>query len=218
MRKVRDEGFTLIELLVAMTIGLVVMAGVSMTFRSQQRSHLIQEQVAATQQNLRAAMYHMEREIRMAGCDPTFGASAQIVNANANAINFTMDVRGAADGSPPDGTTTDPDENITYSLSGSDLIRNGAGNIVAENISALDFVYLRQDGTVLNPGGGNVLAADIPNIKSVEITMVARTARSIKGYIDTLSYENQHGTEILAPPNDNFRRICLTTRIKCRNL
>ena len=79
-------------------------------------------------------------------------------------------------------------------------------------------VRVQDEEISLTAACGRVLAADIPNIKSVEITMVARTARSIKGYIDTVSYENQHGTEILAPPNDNFRRICLTTRIKCRNL
>ena len=88
------KGFTLIELLVAMTVGLVVMAGVSMTFKSQQKSYLLQEQMAAMQQNLRAAMFHMEREIRMAGCDPNKSASAQFVTANARSITF----RQAKDG------------------------------------------------------------------------------------------------------------------------
>ncbi|MBN1907686.1 MAG: prepilin-type N-terminal cleavage/methylation domain-containing protein, partial [Deltaproteobacteria bacterium] len=62
-------GFTLVELLIAMAIAGVVMAGVYSAYSSQQRSYLAQEQVAAVQQNLRVAMYFMEREIRMAGCD-----------------------------------------------------------------------------------------------------------------------------------------------------
>jgi type IV pilus assembly protein PilW len=175
------KGFTLIELLVAMTVGLVVMAGVSMTFRSQQKSYLLQEQVAAMQQNLRAAMYHMEREIRMAGCDPNQTASAQVVTANATSITFRQDLRGTNDGSLPDGDTDDPNENITYSLNGDELRRNdpnGIGDqVIADNISALNFVYLRQDGTRIDDDGAGNVTVGIPQIRSVEITLVASTGR-----------------------------------------
>ena len=229
MRKVRNEGFTLIELLVAITIGLVVMAGVSMTFRSQQTSYLIQEQVAGMQQNLRAAMYHMEREIRMAGCDPSFNADAEIITANADSINFTMDIRGTNDPSPPDGDLDDPNENVTYIHYDSDgdgvndaLGRDTGGGVelIAANIDAVDFLYYNgQDPPVaMNPAGGNIANISIPDIRAIEITLVARTARPIKGYTDTSAYFNQLPRQILAPPNDNFRRIFLTTRIKGRNL
>lgn len=229
MRKVQDEGFTLIELLVAITIGLVVMAGVSMTFRSQQTSYLIQEQVAGMQQNLRAAMYHMEREIRMAGCDPSFNADAKIITANADSVNFTMDIRGDGDPSPPDGDTDDPSEDITYIHYDSDgdgvndaLGRNTGGGVelIAANIDAVDFLYYdgQAPSVAMNAAGGSVLEPSIPNIRAIEITLVARTARPIKGYTDTSAYFNQLPRQILGPQNDNFRRILLTTRIKGRNL
>ena len=218
------KGFTLIELLVAMTVGLVVMAGVSMTFRSQQKSYLLQEQVAAMQQNLRAAMYHMEREIRMAGCDPNQTVDAQFVTANATSITFTQDLRGDTEGSQPDGDTDDPNENITYYLNGDELKRNdpnGIGDqVIADNISALNFVYLNQAGTQLdNDGAGNVTTS-ILQIRSVEITLVANTGRGDRGYQNTTAYTNQQGTTILdlsATP-DNLRRKLLTTCITCRNL
>jgi type IV pilus assembly protein PilW len=218
------KGFTLIELLVAMSVGLVVMAGVSMTFRSQQKSYLLQEQMAAMQQNLRAAMYHMEREIRMAGCDPNQTVDAQFVTANATSITFTQDIRGATDGSQPDGDTDDPNENITYYLNGGELRRddpNGIGDqVIADNISALNFVYLNQAGAQLdNDGAGNVTTS-ILQIRSVEITLVANTGRGDRGYQNTTAYTNQQGTIILdlsASP-DNLRRKLLTTCITCRNL
>ncbi|UCF72314.1 MAG: prepilin-type N-terminal cleavage/methylation domain-containing protein, partial [Deltaproteobacteria bacterium] len=62
------KAFTLAELLVAMVVVGVVMAAIVSTYYSQQKSYVAQEQVAAMQQNLRAAMFYMEREIRMAGC------------------------------------------------------------------------------------------------------------------------------------------------------
>jgi len=227
------KGFTLIELLVAMTVGLVVMAGVSMTFRSQQKSYLLQEQMAAMEQNLRAAMFHMEREIRMAGCDPNQSASAQFVTANATSITFTQDLRGTTEGSLPDGDTNDPNENITYYLNdidgdgfGDELRRNDAnGNgigvpldaTIADNISALNFVYLRQDGARIDDGAGNVTVS-IPQIRSVEITLLARTGRGDRGFQNNTSYTNRPGDPIFGPAGDNRRRKLLTTCIKCRNL
>ena len=216
------KGFTLIELLVAMTVGLVVMAGVSMTFRSQQKSYLLQEQMAAMQQNLRAAMYHMEREIRMAGCDPNKTASAQFVTANATSITFTQDIRGLPEGSQPDGDTDDPNENITYSLNGDELRRNdpnGIGDqVIADNMSALNFVYLRQDGTRIDDDGAGNVTLGIPQIRSVEITLVARTGRGDRGFQNNTVYTNQAGDSIFGPAGDNNRRKLLTTCIKCRNL
>jgi type IV pilus assembly protein PilW len=60
-------GFTLIELLVAIALGLVIMAGLFRTFKVQQDSYVIQDQVSAMQQNLRAAMHFITRDLQMAG-------------------------------------------------------------------------------------------------------------------------------------------------------
>ena len=61
------HGFTLIELLVALAISLLVMGAIFLTFKSQQDSYVIQDQVTRMQQNLRGAMYMMTRDIQMAG-------------------------------------------------------------------------------------------------------------------------------------------------------
>jgi len=66
-KKRTDHGFTLIELMVAMVIAIVVMAAIFTTFKSQQDSYVIQDQVTRMQQNLRGAMYVMTRDIQMAG-------------------------------------------------------------------------------------------------------------------------------------------------------
>ena len=226
------KGFTLIELLVAMTVGLVVMAGVSMTFKSQQKSYLLQEQMAAMQQNLRAAMFHMERELRMAGCDPNLTANAQFVTANATSITFTQDIRGGGtDGSQPDGDTDDPTENITYYLNDIDMDGRGdelrridtnpggiGDQVIADNISALNFVYLDQAGTQLDDDGAGNVTVGIPQIRSVEITLVANTDRGDRGFQNNTDYKNQVGDTIYNPAGDNRRCKLLTTCIKCRNL
>ncbi|GAI88292.1 unnamed protein product [marine sediment metagenome] len=196
------------------------MAGIYSAYYSQQKSYITQDQVAAMQQNLRAAMYVMQREIRMAGCDPTRKADAEITTADTNSISFTEDIRGDTEGSDPDGDTDDPNEDITYSLDDNDddgdndLERNG--NLIAENIDALNFVYLGEAGVLDDDGNGNVVAS-IPLIRSVQITIVARTGRGDPGYTNNISYQNQWGT-IYTAPGDDLRRKRLTTEVKCRNL
>ena len=103
MRGKDIQGFTLIELLVAMVIAAIVMTSVYSVYYSQQRSYIIQEEVAAMHQNLRAAMSIMEREIRMAGCNPTGNASTVgFLDNQADRIQFTEDVRGKDPGDDQD--------------------------------------------------------------------------------------------------------------------
>ena len=212
-----EKGFTLVEFMVTVAMMTVVMAGVYLVFYSQQKSYTVQEQVAEMQQNLRGAMYLMAKEIKMAGCNPTGHAQAGIVTAAADRINFTMDLKGKGTDTPSGNIENTENENITYHLEDSngdgarEILRDtGTGDqVLAENIDALDFVYLDSNGNV---------TTDLLRIRSVQITLVARTGNGDRGYRDTSSYTNLQGTVILAAQNDNNRRKRLATHIKCRNL
>ena len=136
-----NQGFTIVELLVAMVVALLAMGAIYSTFLSQLKSYVVQEETSAMNQNLRIALFYVQREIRMAGCDPTGNANAKIITANASSINFTEDVRGDLDESDSDGDTDDANEDITYRLKANNLVKNtGSGNqLVVQNIDALDF-------------------------------------------------------------------------------
>ena len=217
-----NQGFTIIELLIAMVVALLALGTIYSTFLNQHKSYVVQEETAVMNQNLRIALFYMQREIRMAGCDPTGNADARIIKANATSINFTEDVRGDFDESDPDGDTDDANEDIAYCLKANNLVKNtGGGNqMVVQNIDALDFVYL--DGSsppsVLNPKGSDVSEENLDQIRSVEVTMVARTDRTTLASPNNNAYFNQRGWQILEPQNDNFSRRRLTVWIKCRNL
>ena len=73
-----DSGFTLIEILVALALTGIVLGAIYAAYQSQHKTYITQESVAEMQQNLRAAMYLMVREIRMAGYDPRGTAGAGI--------------------------------------------------------------------------------------------------------------------------------------------
>lgn len=66
----KTNGFTLVELMVTMAIASLVMVGIYSAYSTQQKSHTVQQQVGEMQQNIRSAIYMLEREARMAGYDP----------------------------------------------------------------------------------------------------------------------------------------------------
>ena len=218
-----NQGFTMIELMVAMVVSLLAMAAIYSTFLAQHRSYQVQEETADMQQNIRAAMYYMQREIRMAGSNPfnslpfsSFGITA----AGPTSITFTEDINGGASGTPPDGVIT-ANETISYTFADSDadgfndsLARNG--QTVAQNIDAVDFVYL--DGAS-PPNAIPFPVANLSQIRSVEITIVARTNDPLLyGGTNNNVYRNQQNTPIFGPAGDSVSRRTLTTQIYCRNL
>ncbi|MFC1813103.1 PilW family protein, partial [Thermodesulfobacteriota bacterium] len=241
-----DRGFTIVELLVTMVIALLVLTAIYQTFRSQQDSFIAQEQIAAAQQNLRAGMFLMESEIQMAGCNPTGKVPSTDIgfrNAASGTVRFTKDVTGGyvpppgvSDGVDNDGDgvidnlfeehygdgdVADTNEDITYTLNAvtGNLTRNGQP--IAENIDALDFVFLDKDNNPLNSFGGSVPSGSLPDIRSVQITMVSRISREGRVYTNRIAYQNQRpgGSNTILPAQyDKVTRRILTVTIRCRNI
>jgi len=145
-------GYSLVELLITIAITGIVMAAVYSAYNTQQKSYANQEQIATMQQNIRAAMYYMEREIRLAGYDPTGDANATIITASPSSINFTVDLNSNGYAGP-----SDANEDITFGFSNTDdadldgiadngaaaLGRNTGGGFqpLADNIHAFGFAY-----------------------------------------------------------------------------
>lgn len=204
-------GFTLVELLVSIVIAGVISGAVYGTYQSQQRSYTVQEQVAVMQQNLRNALYHLEHDIRMTGFDPLTGSGAGILDAQADTIQIGMDINNDADTGQPDGDIGDPNENVTYALNTVSGVQRLERNNqpVADFIDALDFVYLDGDGNV---------TAVTDDVRSIQITVVARTERPDQHYSNNDPFLNQQGDIILPAQADSYRRKALHVEVKCRNL
>src|SRR3990170_4847219 len=87
----RTGGFSLVELMIAMAVGLVVLGAMYSVFTVQNKTFGNQEEIVAMQQNVRAGMDMVTREIMMAGYNPTGGTPEPgIVTAGADSITFTM--------------------------------------------------------------------------------------------------------------------------------
>ena len=66
-RQNRKQGFTLVELMVSMALGLLVMASIASLFKTGMDSTKLVIERAETQENMRAAMDLMVKDISMAG-------------------------------------------------------------------------------------------------------------------------------------------------------
>jgi type IV pilus assembly protein PilW len=238
-RQHKQLGFTLVELLVAMAMVGIVMAAVYSTYKSQQDSYVAQEQVAEMQQNIRASLYQLARDLRMAGFNPqrapnVGGFVTQLpddgvgeTTTDSATIAFTIDenANGVID-------ANDNDEQIAYRLDNATdrlqkfRVSDDTWQTVADNVDALDFVYLDASGTDIT---ANVIAnptalyavtnlSYLDSIRSIEISIVARTGNIDKSFPGTPAYNNQQGAVILAAQNDNRRRRLLSTAILCRNM
>lgn len=214
-----QAGFTLIELMISMVIFAVAMTAVYTSYLTQQRTYIAQTQVAAMQQNIRAGMYHLERELRMAGYDPNRTADAGFLTANNDGVRFTCDLN--SDGDLNAGGANDPNEQVHYELNGLNLGREtwgGGLQPLAENIEVLDFVYLDANRNVLNPALADVSVDNLGSIRSIQVTLVARTGQIDKDFRNNTVYRNKQDVVILPAQNDRYRRRMLSTTIHCRNM
>lgn len=219
----KNAGFTLIEILITLVISGILMTSVYAAFKAQQDSYLAQEQVAEMQQNIRAGMEILVRELRMAGYDVNRNGSktgtAGITAANANNITFSSVVDGDGNDNNNDGTVDELGElrTIQYRLydaygdGDNDLGRqDGAAAIgaVAENIQAIEFQYLDSSG---------VVTATLPDIASVQISILARASQPDSNYVNNQTYTTASGV-VWGPFNDNTRRRFEIVTVKCRNM
>lgn len=156
--KINHKGLTLVELLIAMVVSLIAIGLAYSTYSAQQRAYTNEQLVLDMQQNSRAALAFMRREIRMAGYNPlkplgTGGVVAGFKTARHDRLSFTLDLN-------EDGDDHDDNECIVYrfknvddtnedgiaDLGSADLFRfhregSDESGVFAFNIHAIAFAY-----------------------------------------------------------------------------
>ncbi|MCJ7600430.1 MAG: PilW family protein [Desulfobulbaceae bacterium] len=178
-----SRGFTLVELMITVLISGIVIIAIYTAYLAQQRSHNAQNQVSEMQQNQRAALDSLVRNLRMVGYNPQDSANVfelldirsrdldGIIAAGGNgSIQFSADI-------DEDGVLAATDT-FTFSLIDfpitipasqdglTDLALNSGGGrqLVAESIQELRFAYAfdaNDDGELdLSPNNNVIWAVD----------------------------------------------------------
>jgi prepilin-type N-terminal cleavage/methylation domain-containing protein len=177
------KGFSLVELLVSMMIGLLILFSVYQAFTIQSKNFKTQEINAEMLQNARVGIDFIDRELRMAGYNPTrtlnyctgtntatITPCVGITSAAGNSISFTADLNGNGNLTPDN---TNPNENITYTVYTSGGVMylgrtvNGTQQPVVMNISSLTFNYY---------DGSNQTTTNLALIRKIRVSVAARAA------------------------------------------
>ena len=231
-----SEGFTLVELLITVVVSMIIIIAIYSAFKVQQRSYIAQDAVSEMQQNLRAALMSMANDIRMASFDPNGTAGAGFIGAQADAVAFSADLADDGDLDDPGEhmgyylfSYPAPSTMVSLRRVQSDsnnplsLVDDGTGHYevqgiavsseedLAENIEALEFDYLDQDGNSLP------FPIDTDDIVFIRISLLARSGQPDPQYSNTLTYTTGSGV-VWGPYNDNIRRRLLTATVNCRNM
>ncbi|PIE70603.1 MAG: hypothetical protein CSA22_07015 [Deltaproteobacteria bacterium] len=226
-----NRGFTLIELMISATLGIVLVSGAYMVYNSQIQSNVVHEELTATQQGLRAAMYMISKELRKAGYDPdpnnAAGATILVARDDRVRVSFVENEDGLNNDS--DAQTDEDDElrMVTYELKdvnsdgNTDLVRTddvATDVMLAANVDQLEFFYTLNNGTLtVNP-------ADPDDVRMVQVTLLGRTGRSGGSDSRTVSYSPPRPAGWTGPAapvwtyTDAFRRVQLTNTVLVRNL
>lgn len=182
-----SAGLTFVELLIALAVSAGLFAAIAQVLITQQAGYTRRQRVVAMQQQGRDGLDILAQELAMAGFDPTGTSGASIVTATASTLRFTQDLNGMNGIEPANG------EDVSYQLSDvdgdgdADLARmvNGVTQMVASNIETLAYIYTLVDGTTTDA------PADLSQIRSIGITLTARTARPDPQYTVHDGYRTQ---------------------------
>jgi len=159
------QGLTLVELMIVLVLSTLLMSAAYISYTAQHKGGRLQEQVASMQQDIRAAVQIMERDIRNAGCDPTFADIPPLLadTSGGNVLGLAWDSAGA-------GTA----QHIRYDLSSGNLRRNSA--ILIQNVTSFGVVYWNSGGGVITPeSGGKLSSSQVEDVRSVRVTLQVKS-------------------------------------------
>ena len=93
----RQQGLTLVEIMVALTVSLVLMAGIIQIFIGNKQTFRLQEGLARMQENARFSLDFMSRDIRQAGyvgCIRSIGSTNNLIKNPPSTFSPDSGVQG----------------------------------------------------------------------------------------------------------------------------
>jgi type IV pilus assembly protein PilW len=186
-------GFTLIEMMVSITLGMIVIAGVTGTFTAQTRQNAAEEQISQMNQNVRGALDMILRDLMQAGYKAPGGTITGVTYSTTQLlIQADLDANSTIDS----GSTSLEYITYAYDTANKRITRQlgtaGSAEILAENITACNFAYSDANGASTTTSA---------SIRKVTITITGQTAKVDPSYSSNSGYRTYSVNADVTPPN-----------------
>jgi prepilin-type N-terminal cleavage/methylation domain-containing protein len=214
------KGFTLIEILISVSIFALILIGIYNLFDTSRATYVSGQRRVDVQQNARAALDEIVREIRMTGYFPenftTPPASPLLANPIQVATNAALAVYGDLDGSGASNV-------FLFCLDGSLVRRQKAaaggvtaytcasGQVMAEYVTSLSFTYLGANNTPLPNPPTAPYQLDAQGLGAVPSFATTTQRAAVRTVLITLTT-----TEVV--PGQQPQTYTLTSSVRLRNL
>ena len=238
-QRLRQQGFSLIEIMIAITISLILMAGIGQIFLGSKTSYNLQDGMGRLQENARFALDILNRSISMTAFSGTLSPLNNAIdsteskeNETANTdLGFTTASHTASDtievrytsatdclGNATGGTAQD-----RFYIDGNNLMCLGNGSItagvIAEGVENMQILYGEDtdNDTVANVYVDADNVADWNAIVSVRVALLVSTVQTVgNGSTDSKTHVLLN-TPAIGPLGDHVIRRAFTRTIILRN-
>lgn len=168
----KQRGLTLVELMIAMTIGLLLLGGITSIMISSRQTYRVNEALSRMQDNSRYAFQVLSRDIRMAGYFGCVGSDVDPANTLNGPTDFLWNFKQTIYGYESTSATAwnlTPDSSITSPLGGRDIIvvRGASG----DGTSAPAKVLKHPGGT--SPVSANIKVSEGSGLADGDVVMVS---------------------------------------------
>lgn len=188
-----QQGFTLVEIMVAMTISLLLLAGVMQIFLGSKVTYQLQNSIGRLQENVRFSMDIMTQNIGMAGYTTDDMPLPSVFNAAGTAENVTAN---ATLGFSVGASTASDTISINYKAA-TDCLGNATGGIATDTY----FIGGTTGNSLMCTGNGAGGATDVlaDGVENMQI---------LYG-IDT-EYDTYDSNKVFRPIGDGMANIFVT--------
>jgi prepilin-type N-terminal cleavage/methylation domain-containing protein len=156
----RENGFTLTELVITTMVMLVIAGIITQTALQATRTYSHQQSYIDARKNAGASLDMLVRLIRM----------AQVIDPDPDGNGVMDSIRVQSDWNPSNGVTTDPYENVTFTVVNGQLLKQEASDATpvafADRVSSVVFAYYDTNNVLLTTP-----ATSASKIAYVTITM-----------------------------------------------
>jgi type IV pilus assembly protein PilW len=230
-----QQGMSLVELMVAVTLSLILMAGVIQVHVSSKASYQVQHELSTLQQHQRMAVELLNRDIRKAGLSITKAVSAFPTNGagwdggGSAPDEITISYEAAKDCVGDNTDNTDGVATNRYFIQDGSLMCEGVNNNkthIVDGVTNMQILY-GEDTDPIVPGqvrtaNRYVKPADaiMANVVSVRIALLFQTDDVVRGVDEGQAVDRDYF--LLDAPkltfSDQKRREAVTTTITLRNI